>query len=157
MTATWSVEIPGEPVATGRPRTRVVKPAGRAAFSHTYTPARTRNAKAYLREYISARCPAEPLQGALFVTVTVVLVPPKSRPKWWHEAVESGAVWPTSKPDVDNLAKTILDASNGIVWRDDAQIVDLHVRKAYGRPRTVLEVGERWQPGTAKEWREMVA
>ena len=31
--------------------------------------------------------------------------------------------------DVDNLAKGILDACTGILWRDDSQIVDLHIVK----------------------------
>ncbi len=31
--------------------------------------------------------------------------------------------------DVDNLAKGILDACNGVIWKDDSQIVDLHVTK----------------------------
>ena len=31
--------------------------------------------------------------------------------------------------DIDNLAKAILDACNGILWRDDSQIVDLHIVK----------------------------
>ena len=31
--------------------------------------------------------------------------------------------------DVDNLAKGILDACTGILWIDDAQIVDLHIVK----------------------------
>jgi Holliday junction resolvase RusA-like endonuclease len=36
---------------------------------------------------------------------------------------------PTAKPDGDNLAKNVLDSANGILWRDDAQVVDLTVRK----------------------------
>lgn len=38
---------------------------------------------------------------------------------------------PTNKRygDIDNLAKGILDACNGILWLDDAQIVDLHIIK----------------------------
>ncbi len=31
--------------------------------------------------------------------------------------------------DVDNLAKGILDACNGVLWIDDAQITDLHITK----------------------------
>lgn len=31
--------------------------------------------------------------------------------------------------DADNLAKAILDACNGILWIDDAQVVDLHITK----------------------------
>jgi Holliday junction resolvase RusA-like endonuclease len=33
------------------------------------------------------------------------------------------------KPDTDNLAKFVLDALTGIVFADDAQIVDLHMLK----------------------------
>ena len=29
----------------------------------------------------------------------------------------------TSKPDVDNITKIVLDAGNGILWKDDAQVV----------------------------------
>ena len=38
----------------------------------------------------------------------------------------------TKKPDADNLAKAILDALNGMAYPDDAQIVNLKVRKWYG-------------------------
>ena len=31
--------------------------------------------------------------------------------------------------DIDNLAKAVLDALNGICWQDDSQISDLHVTK----------------------------
>lgn len=31
--------------------------------------------------------------------------------------------------DVDNLAKGILDACNGLLWIDDAQVTDLHISK----------------------------
>lgn len=36
-----------------------------------------------------------------------------------------------SKDDVDNIAKCILDGLNGIAWRDDKQIVDLHIKRSY--------------------------
>lgn len=44
--------------------------------------------------------------------------------------------------DVDNLTKTVLDACNGIAWRDDAQVVRLVVDLVRGdpRPRTELAV-----------------
>lgn len=45
--------------------------------------------------------------------------------------------------DCDNLAKGILDACNGILWKDDSQIVDLHVEKAVAsEPQIVLIVDE---------------
>ena len=39
------------------------------------------------------------------------------------------------RPDVDNLAKSVLDASNGILWQDDTLIVDLRVTKAWAPPK----------------------
>lgn len=35
------------------------------------------------------------------------------------------------KPDVDNFAKSVLDASNGILWNDDSQIVHLRITKVW--------------------------
>ena len=32
-------------------------------------------------------------------------------------------------PDVDNLAKLPLDAANGLLWKDDAQVVELRALK----------------------------
>lgn len=39
---------------------------------------------------------------------------------------------PTGKPDALKLARAIEDALTGVVYRDDALIVDGHQRKAYG-------------------------
>ena len=39
--------------------------------------------------------------------------------------------YPLKKPDVDNVAKIILDALNGIAYRDDKQVVELYVKKSY--------------------------
>ena len=45
--------------------------------------------------------------------------------------------------DCDNLAKGILDACNGVIWKDDSQIVDLHVKKAVAdSPQIMLVVDE---------------
>lgn len=55
---------------------------------------------------------------------------------------------PTSKKygDIDNLAKGILDACNGILWKDDSQIVSLNVEKFItdSEPNIKLVVQE-WQ------------
>lgn len=35
----------------------------------------------------------------------------------------------TFKPDIDNIAKLVLDALNGVAWADDSQVTGLYVRK----------------------------
>ena len=57
---------------------------------------------------------------------------PASYSKKAREACLSGETRPTKKPDVDNILKAFLDAMNGIVYLDDCQVVDLHVKKVYG-------------------------
>ena len=44
-------------------------------------------------------------------------------------------------PDTDNLAKFVLDALNGVYYKDDSQICQLIVRKQYGNvDRVVVEL-----------------
>ena len=43
----------------------------------------------------------------------------------------AGDEHPTKKPDIDNVEKIIFDALNGVVWRDDVQVIDVCKRKRY--------------------------
>jgi Holliday junction resolvase RusA-like endonuclease len=56
-------------------------------------------------------------------------------PPSWRErekaAARYGERMPTGKPDIDNIAKSIMDAMIGIIYGDDAQVVDLHTVKRY--------------------------
>lgn len=46
-----------------------------------------------------------------------------------------------TKPDGDNLAKFYLDCANGILWRDDKQIIDLNVKKFFSHnPKTIIKI-----------------
>ncbi len=48
-----------------------------------------------------------------------------------------------TKPDLDNLLKTVLDAGNGKLWNDDNQIVEIRTFKKYSDvARTVMIIEE---------------
>lgn len=48
----------------------------------------------------------------------------------------NGELMPAKKPDIDNIAKAVLDALNSVAYRDDIQIVELQIRKQYSeKPR----------------------
>ncbi len=50
---------------------------------------------------------------------------------------------PKGKPDIDKLARAVLDALTGVCWKDDAQVVRLYVDKLYGdTPGARIEVGD---------------
>lgn len=129
MTPVLDVWLPGTPVAKGRPR--FSRRSGR-----TYTPAKTESAEKALR--LSLMTSAEalrvlPLYGALGVRADFVLAVPASWSKREQAAALNGTRLPTSRPDVDNFAKLVLDAANGVLWPDDSAVVELAVSKRYGR------------------------
>lgn len=66
-----------------------------------------------------------PIEGALHVSLIFTIRRPKS------VSLKKRPL-PVVKCDLDNLSKIILDAGNGIVWKDDAQIVTLEASKVYG-------------------------
>jgi Holliday junction resolvase RusA-like endonuclease len=66
---------------------------------------------------------------------------PKSWPKWRQGAAENGLVWHTIRPDASNVLKAVEDALQGVVYRDDSQIVSVVVQKAYSiDPKVVVFV-----------------
>ncbi len=47
------------------------------------------------------------------------------------------------EPDIDNLIKTVLDACNGHVWKDDNQITEITSSKRYGiEPKIIIRIKE---------------
>lgn len=118
--------IPGQPVGKGRP-----KFARRGAFVSAYTPQKTASYESLVKLVASQPMRGHDLlTGPLVAIIDARVTPPVSwSKKKKAEALESGLL--TSKPDLDNLAKAVLDACNGIVFQDDAQIAVLLAAKAY--------------------------
>ena len=49
----------------------------------------------------------------------------------------------TSRPDLDNLLKAVLDALNGVAFLDDSQITEVRAVKSWWeRSQTVVEIEE---------------
>lgn len=50
------------------------------------------------------------------------------------------------RPDIDNLAKAVIDGLNGVAFFDDKQIVMLQLLKCYhsgnGKPKTIIDLKE---------------
>lgn len=104
------------PTAKGRPR-----------FSKfgTYTPSKTKHAEDLIKYKVMAQMAADDkpkLNKPIAVRLVLRFVyPGKIR-----------ALFPvakTTRPDVDNLVKLVLDALNGVVWEDDAQVAEIQCTK----------------------------
>lgn len=135
-----TIELDGAPRGKGRPRFRVIK-TGNSAFASAYTDAKTRAYETQLRAAAAkAMVGLQPLTGPLVVEVVAYFPIPSSWSKKQKLAAEAGDIVPITKPDVDNVIKT-LDAFNEIVWVDDSQVVGCTVWKFYSiEPRLSVRV-----------------
>lgn len=84
-----------------------------------------------------------PADGAVAVAVMVWRSMPKRFTKAQRADAAAGRLRPTQKPDADNFAKLVKDALNGVAWVDDAQVVDLMVRKFYTTAEPCTDVTVR--------------
>lgn len=117
--------VPGRPVPKGRPR-----------FTRTggvYTEERTKDYEMLVATLAKiAMRGRDPIAGPVTVAVLVTLTPPSGANKQTRELALAGGVPAPTGSDVDNCAKSVLDAINKIVYRDDRQVTTLTVSKVYG-------------------------
>ena len=110
----------------GKQRVRVTR------SGHAYTPNDTTTYEGIVRsEYWTKYQDVKPFLGPVRVSIVAFYEIPSS---WSNRKKEQAAkmeIMPTKKPDCDNVAKMICDALNGCAYKDDAQVVNLNVLKAY--------------------------
>lgn len=128
-------EVPGIPVAKGRPKLTTINGSARA-----FTPAKT---VAYEGKVALAGERAmdgrAPLTGAIAVEVIAWFPIPQS----WSKKRKLAARFHTGRPDADNILKAIGDGLNGVIWADDSQIAEVSIHKRYaGRPCVAVTVRE---------------
>ena len=113
--------IPGEP--TGKARPRVTR------FGTHNTE------KTILYENLVKMCYQTQIglytEKPLHISIVAKYGIPKSTPKKNIRPMLDGIIKPCKKPDADNIAKIILDALNGVAYKDDTQVYSLVVIKKY--------------------------
>ena len=131
------------PVAQPRQRMRVVQSRGRV-FTHSYTPTKSPvNAfKASVQMAAAIAYGGPLLDGPLSLELKFILPRPKSMTK---KRSDNAREWDSrSRNDWDNLAKSVCDALNGILWHDDGQIACVSVWRmiaaADEQPRVLIDV-----------------
>jgi Holliday junction resolvase RusA-like endonuclease len=127
--------VPLEPMPCPRPRI-----ATRGKFAHAYYPAAYKTWKQEAEELLEKLLPETAWDDDLYVEIVCVLPRPKttklSRPK----------------PDVDNYAKSVLDAvTQAGAWGDDSQVAALLVHKRWAAPGEAVGFSVRFAPITEFE------
>lgn len=126
--------VPGEAVGKGRPRVSTV-----GGHARMFTPTKTAN-----YETLIAMAAQQAMNGRDLIAGPVLMemkifvsVAASWSKKKTAEALQ-GLVMPTKKPDADNVLKAICDGINGIVFKDDVQVVNVSLSKRFSETPGVL-------------------
>lgn len=127
--------VPGEPVGKQRPRRA-------SSIRGTYTPAKTVNYETYIKELFVVNHPDfEPMTGAVGFRIAMYLGIPASQSKKKKDLMAIGTIKPKKMPDVDNVLKIIMDALEGLAYRNDSQVTSAYIHKRWSNsPRVDINI-----------------
>lgn len=115
------LEFDVDPVAKQRPR---MTRAGRV-----FTPKKTKDFEKLIAELARYQYQGAPLVEELFVVCEFKFKSPK----------KPAHAYP-SRSDLDNYLKSILDAMNNVIYKDDRQITHLLANKRYSKPGITVRI-----------------
>ena len=122
----------GKPEGKARPRVTI---------HGTYTPKKTKQYEQAVQVEYKRQSGVYFDNKQLTVMIDAYYPIPKNTSKAKRKEMLSGNIRPVTRPDIDNCCKSIMDALNGIAWKDDAQIVTLLARKFYDEtPRVEVRI-----------------
>lgn len=131
------LQVLGEPTAQKRHRS-----VRMGSFNRQYDPSAAD--KGDFLSIVQKHAPDAPYAVPLQVDLQFYFTRPKSHYKTGknaHLLKDNPPEYHTSRPDVDNLSKFVMDALNKIYWKDDSYIVSLNVQKMYSEnPRTQIDI-----------------
>lgn len=134
----YQLTINEKAIGKARPRFNMLQ-------KRTYTPQKTKKYEDMIRNTFQEKygIKVNSSENEVYVKIDVEYAPPKSLSKKKKQALIDWKMGYTHKPDCDNIAKAVLDALNGVVWKDDKQIVGLLVMKCYGKEDKIhIEIEE---------------
>ncbi len=124
---TVSFFVPGEPVAQGRPRMTTIN-----GHPRMHDAPKSAEFKALVSMIANREMKgSSPMETAVALNITVNKPVPQSWSKKKQRMALSGEVKPTTKPDIDNYLKSVLDGCNGIIFKDDSQVTYVTASKVY--------------------------
>ena len=95
-----------------------------------YTPTKTKDYEKLIQQYFMIKYPNHKmLEGRIAVEIVAYIKLPNNISKKKAKEMLNESISPTKKPDIDNIAKSILDALNKFVFNDDNQITKLLIQK----------------------------
>lgn len=129
--------IPGEPQGKARARTVKTKKGKTVSF----TPEKTELYENLIKQI--AMQSKIYFEGPVKMNIIAFYGVPASDSKKKRIEKLANIIRPTKKPDLDNVCKVICDALNGVVYKDDTQVVSITIGKYYSeKPCVEVSVEE---------------
>ena len=121
----YEFEVPGE--ITGKQRPRVNMYTG-----NVYTPNKTKDYEEWIRQNFFIKYPNyNMLENRIKMEIVAYLKMPKTVKKLEKEKILKNEISPQKKPDIDNIAKVVLDSLNNYVIKDDIQVSKISIEKKF--------------------------
>lgn len=134
----YEFEVIGEVVGKERPRVNMYT-------GSVYTPNKTKDYEFLIQQYFKMKYPNhQTLEGRLSIQIIAYLKIPKSTSNKKTQEMLENKISPTKKPDIDNIAKVVLDAMNKFVFKDDNQVSKISVEKRYENEEKVWILVEEY-------------
>ena len=128
----YEFEVEGKIIGKERPRVNM-------NTGYVYTPNKTKDYEFWIQQCFKIKYPRfTQIEGRVCVEIIAYLAIPKNTSKKKTELMLTNEISPTKKPDVDNIAKSILDAMNGFVFKDDNQVSKISVEKRFAENEKVF-------------------
>lgn len=108
----------------GRPRVAMF-----GGYPHIYTPKDTQDYENLIKNEFLALYPNIYTEGALKCKIRCLFKPNKEIQKQYVKT--NKYPYCVKHKDIDNVAKVVLDALNGVLYKDDKQIIELNITKEY--------------------------
>ena len=129
--------VPGKPQGKARARTVRNKYTGKV---HSFTPEKTQSYEDLIR-WCFRDADGEYIGNKMIDLYVAAYFPiPKSFSKAKRQAIIDVLLFPTTKPDCDNILKVVLDALNGVAYHDDKQVVSVKCDKFYTEAEPRIEI-----------------
>jgi Holliday junction resolvase RusA-like endonuclease len=149
-----ALEVRGIPASKGSGRAILI--GGRARHVPSGSSANQRALRAWdnaIKAACRANGPDAPISGAP-IAVSLTFRFPRPRGHYGtgrnsDKIKTSAPLRPTTKPDVDKIARSTLDSLTGLAFDDDSRVVELTVKKWYARWDDDIGASiliEEWRP-----------
>lgn len=142
MSEIITFEVDGEVRGKMRPRFSTVH-----GYAQTYSAPKEVAYENWVKLCYQREAQAKHFKGfedkPIFMSIIIEKAVPKSTSKKRRKMMLDNEIPNVSKPDIDNVVKTIMDALNKIAYNDDKQVVEIHVSKFYSLDdRAIITMGD---------------